>query len=379
MTAIAQSIDRWSDDFLDSMRQVMDPLADSAVRSLFEQGDIKAVNRLMSLLVGNDQVVPQMLPECIQQYLKEQGGLPEWASQEVIGEAETLFGRHGPLIGISLLCASLPECYTYAKGVHVLYLTADLLTDTTRRVGETGQMIIDVMAPGGLAPNGDGIRDAQKVRLMHAAVRHLILQSGRWNPEWGQPINQEDMAATLMSFTLTILDSLDMLGAKFKPEEAEAYLYSWKIVGQIMGMRPEMLPEDMADARKLIHAIRRRQAAASDEGRVMTKALIEMMQEHVHIWVKPVFWPTMVRYLLGDQVADLIAVPRAGWYLPLIRLSRRIVKITNRLVDRPGIFGACSGWVGRRLMEGMASDLRDGRAARFKIPSHLCDRWRLRI
>jgi hypothetical protein len=140
-----------------------------------------------------------------------------------------------------------------------------------------------------------------------------------------------------------------------------------------------MLPEDMADARKLIHAIRRRQAAASDEGRVMTKALIEMMQEHVHIWVKPVFWPTMVRYLLGDQVADLIAVPRAGWYLPLIRLSRRIVKITNRLVDRPGIFGACSGWVGRRLMEGMASDLRDGRAARFKIPSHLCDRWRLRI
>jgi hypothetical protein len=203
------------------------------------------------------------------------------------------------------------------------------------------------MAPGGLAPNGDGIRDAQKVRLMHAAVRHLILQSGRWNPEWGQPINQEDMAATLMSFTLTILDSLDMLGAKFKPEEAEAYLYSWKIVGQIMGMRPEMLPEDMADARKLTHAIRRRQAEASDDGRVMTKALIEMMEEHVHIGVKPVFWPTMVRYLLGDQVADLIAVPRAGWYLPLIRLSRGIVKITNRLVDRPGIFGACSGWVGR--------------------------------
>src|SRR5436190_800161 len=81
-----------------------------------------------------------------------------------------------------------------AKAVKVLHMTARLETDAQRRVIETAQLLVDVMASGGLSPSGAGKRSAQKVRLLHAAVRYLIGKSGQWDPALGVPINQEDLA-----------------------------------------------------------------------------------------------------------------------------------------------------------------------------------------
>ena len=51
----AQDIeDRWDDSFLDSMREIGDPLADDAVLSLMDRAGIEEVHRLMSTLVVND-------------------------------------------------------------------------------------------------------------------------------------------------------------------------------------------------------------------------------------------------------------------------------------------------------------------------------------
>lgn len=138
---------RWTDGFLDSMRQVTDLAADNAVRTLFKEGEVGSVNTLMRNLVTNDQIPSEKLPQCIQDYLEGSSGLPDWADPGMIREAEDFFGRHGPVIGLLLLCASLPTCYAAAKGVQVLALTARLETNPTRRIGETAQMIIDVMAP----------------------------------------------------------------------------------------------------------------------------------------------------------------------------------------------------------------------------------------
>ena len=97
------------------------------------------------------------------------------------------------------------------QGVQVLALTARLHTDPVRRIGETAQMTLHAMSAGGLAPGGAGIRDAQKVRLMHAAVRHLALASDDWVPV-GTPVNQEDLAFTLLTFSIVALDSIRKLG-----------------------------------------------------------------------------------------------------------------------------------------------------------------------
>ena len=155
---------------------------------------------------------------------------------------------------MALACASLPACYAARKGVQVLHLTARLQTDPVRRIGETAQLTLDAMAPGGLAPGGAGVRDAQKVRLMHAAVRHLVGTSGAWDPDWGVPVNQEDLAGTLMTFSIVVVDSLRKLGVSVSDEEADAYFHAWNCVGHILGLDARLLDRHRGRGPRIVAA-----------------------------------------------------------------------------------------------------------------------------
>src|SRR5271163_1133760 len=209
--ASANGSSRWTDELLDRMRELGDPVADTPVAAVLERGGVDAVNAMMQTLVGVDQPAPEALPDEIRAYLVETLPLPEWADMAKIKRGQQLFETWGLEIACCLFCASLPSAYAAAKGVQVLYLTGRLDTDPRRRVMETGQFLIDVANVGGLGKNGTGRRTIQRVRLMHAAVRHLIKARnektpGTWNPEWGLPINQEDLAGTRMSFSYVFSD-----------------------------------------------------------------------------------------------------------------------------------------------------------------------------
>ena len=376
MSAITSS-SRWSDEFLGSMRQVMDPPADDAVRELFEHGDVGAVNSLMRQLVTNDQIVPSQMHENIRRYLAETGGLPQWADASKISEAEDFFGRNGLLISMSLFFASLPSCYACAKGAQVLYLTARLETDPKRRLGETSQMILDAMATGGLGPDGDGVRDAQKVRLMHAAVRHLILNSGRWNADWGMPINQEDMGGTLMTFSCTPLRCLDKLGIAVAPDEAEAYIHAWNVIGHIMGVRPEMLPASFSEAEDLLDTIGHRHFERSEAGVEMTRALKEMVEETMPGTHFNGFPDTMIRFFVGDEVADILGVSKYDWTEKLIGPLGKLFGLVGDEEDRSRVLAKVSARFSRELTSSMAWVARGGHRAPFSVPEALRQQWNL--
>ena len=71
---------------------------------------------------------------------------------------------------------------------------------------------------------------------MHAAVRHLVRASAAYDPEWGVPVNQEDLAGTLLTFSVVVLDALAKLGTTFSDEDADAYFHSWNCVGHVLGV-----------------------------------------------------------------------------------------------------------------------------------------------
>ena len=77
-------------------------------------------------------------------------------------------------LGLGLFLSSLPLAYAAHDGVQVLALTAQLETDTKRRILESAQFVLDVTAPGALEPGRPGYETVRLVRLMHAGVRHLI-------------------------------------------------------------------------------------------------------------------------------------------------------------------------------------------------------------
>lgn len=369
---------RWTDEFLEKMRQQCDPPADEAVGRLFQQEKVPEANSLMKLLVANEQVLPENLPAGLRGYFEQSGQLPPWVDRELLRAGEGLFTRYGPQAVVALLCASLPSCYAAAKGVQVLHLTARLETDPFRRILETSQMVIDVMTPGGLEPGGYGLRTAQKVRLMHAAIRHLIHRSGRWNPDWGQPINQEDLAGTLTTFSSVVLLSLKKMGCDFTPIEERAYHHAWRVVGYILGIDNRLMPESPAENLALKAAIERRHFRASPEGQYMTRALIDMAK---HLTPGNIFdgMPTtLMRYLLGDATAELLGVPASDWSRVILGPLRVLGWVTDHQLDMsPPVVKKLASLLGRRVLEGMVWVNRGPERLPFRIPSVLRESWRI--
>jgi hypothetical protein len=380
---------RWTDALLDHMRELADPVADAPVRAVLERGGVDEVNAIMQTLVRVDQPVPAQLPDELQDYLAKTLPLPEWADMRRIERGQQLFELWGIEIALCLFCASLPSSYAAAKGVKVLYLTAQLDTNTRRRVMETGQFLIDVLRAGGLDERGTGRRTIQRVRLMHAAVRHLIKarneqKPGLWHPDLGIPINQEDLAGTLLAFSYVVVGPMRLLGVDLPAEDVDAYLHLWNVVGHLMGVRDELLVRDSTDATALVDAIRRRQFKASPEGQEMTRALLNLLDELTPMHRFDDTIPPLIRHLIGDQTADLLLVPKSHLVDNLGPLAHaadwgfmHLVGQIERDLPRNKLMSSMARPFGRDLMLGMFALERGGERASFDIPDHLARSWEL--
>lgn len=377
----------WTDELLDGLRLEGDPGADAVVAAHFEARPDAPPHDLVRRIAAHEALASADQPDEVSRFLADEPPQPAWAEPARIRIGEQFFEQWSPQILVSLLLASLPEAYAGAKGVQVLHLTGRLATDTTRRLVETTQMVVDVMTPGGLEVGGRGYRTARRVRLMHAGVRRLIAEDARinrtcdessgprWCSEWGVPINQEDLLGTLMTFTVTIFESLPKLGVRFDEAGAAAYLHSWNIVGHLLGIRPDLLPVDMASASALSAAIRRRQQAASPEGVEMTAALVDMAASFVRPRVLSGFPHTAMRYLAGDGVADMLGLGRGDWTRVLLRPARRLSEVLSVEERHDRLLRVMSARLNRSFIEGFLLYERGGRRPAFAIPTRLADAW----
>jgi ER-bound oxygenase mpaB/B'/Rubber oxygenase, catalytic domain len=387
--AYASRSSRWTDALLDRMRELGDPVADTPVADVLERGGVDRVNAIMQTLVRVDQPVPEQLPDELQDYLTTTLPLPEWADMQKIQRGQQLFETWGIEIALCLFCASLPSSYAAAKGVKVLYLTAQLDTNTRRRVMETGQFLIDVLTAGGLDEHGTGRRTIQRVRLMHAAVRHLIKarneqKPGFWHPDWGTPINQEDLAGTLLSFSYVVVDPMRLLGAHIPAEDVDAYLHLWNVIGHLLGVRDELLVRDITEATALVDTIRRRQFKASPEGQDMTAALLRLLDELTPVHRFDDIIPPLIRHLIGGETADLLNVPQSDLADEIARFDRVAKRFyvdvfgqSDRDSARYQIVSRLARPFGRDLLRALFMLERGGDRAAFAIPEHLARSWEL--
>lgn len=371
----------WSESLLAEMRNVGDPVADRVIRALFEEHGVPAVNDLMRKLVMNDGLPPEQLPQIVRDYLQSTAEVPGIDSEQV-ALAERLFARLGPEMLATLGFYGLPMDYAAGKGVRVLHRTAYLANRPMRRVLETTQMVIDVLSPGGLSPEGRGVRSAQKVRLMHAAVRHLITHdpTSAWDASsLGVPINQEDMAGTLMTFAYIVLSGIDRLAISLTQAEREAYFACWMVIGRIMGVRDDLIPASVEDGRTLAYQIFNGQAYASPQGRELTRDLVNgyktimppglhgMPASMMHFFLQP-------ESLTGQNIAEMLGVPAPNWTLGVTHFAVGVDEfLTKHGIENP-LSSSIAGLVGREFIQGFLRVERPGRAP-FSIPVELHDQW----
>jgi ER-bound oxygenase mpaB/B'/Rubber oxygenase, catalytic domain len=263
-------------------------------------------------------------------------------------------------------------------------------------------MVLAVMAEGGLAPGGSGIRVVQKVRLMHAAVRHLILAppaatddrppasladtllAQRWPADRGTPLSQEDLAAVLLTFSHVILRGWAHLGIELTRQEAAAYLHCWNVVGHLLGIADALLARDVEDAGRLFETIKQRRAGDTPDGRALTTSLLGVIEAFAgpsQILLRPIPRILMRGMLLADT-CQILGVPGLGvWprvYRPLLRASVRVVNgvKSDAFQQLPGLAGA-SALISRRLLEDIVTRPRGGARTAFHIPESLARGWGL--
>ena len=239
----------------------------------------------------DDRAIALGIAEPLRRYLAAARPLPAWAQASRIANAEKMFTDYGPLAVTLLFCASLPECYVVPDLAAVLHATGQLDQRAEHRVRATGAMIFPVLMAGGLTqPEGAGVAQILKVRLIHATVRNLILRgspqeaaaqrAGAIAPLAGirasdpmhhalhvhgwdldacaLPNNQEELAYPLLTFSYVFLRGMRRLNNGFTRDQEEDFIHAWNVAGHFIGIRRELMVDTMDEAEALFARMQER-------------------------------------------------------------------------------------------------------------------------
>ena len=287
---------------------VEDAPADAAAAVLRRDG----WQGLGAALSGSDAVPPEL-----RDLVDEVGSLPAWVDEARVRRAGRLFFRTGPIGGLVLGARSLVSGYCSPGGNKALTMTGALQRDANHRLAETGRFVAEVHREGGMRPGAEGWRISARVRIMHAQVRHLLHASGRWRAEdWGAPLNQHDLIATSLLFSVVWVDGVRRMGLRVTREEAEDHLHLWRWISVVLGVQPT-LPEDEDTARAMASLITLTQGTPDADARALVDALLGSGPG-------PTVGAGLCRALLEPELADGLALPRTRW-----RYLAEVARVVN--------------------------------------------------
>merc|ERR1711871_23432 len=279
---------------------------------------------------------------------------PKWIDWGRVRRGQDFFLQHAFPAGLVLLHLSLIGGFSAPKIDKVLTSTGYLTRAgpaAYRRVLETYQMVAHCLAdrslqvwkdeedgktadePESCRKAGEGWEAVIRVRLLHALVRRRLLsscslhgddqnQNRSWDKELnGIPINQEDLSATLLSFSYNVLFGLRTLGYYVSDDDAADYCHFWRVIGFYMGVAEDFNFCDSHErAKAMMESMVMHLMTPDTDSSVLALNLISSFASK-----PPFFWSEtahaeMCRMLLGDIWADALHMPQGSW---LWRLSHR--------------------------------------------------------
>jgi hypothetical protein len=271
-------------------------------------------------------------------------------------------------------------------------------------------MVLAVMGPHGFEPQGRGIRQTQKVRLIHAAIRYRILSAlgtegvqaaaaaevpllipgavrsvndviASRKFDWqltrdGFPINQEDLAFTLLTFGHVIPQAMRRLGVKLTNDEYEAFLHAWNVSGYILGVDEDLMAHTFDEAEDLFAKIQARQAGGSDAGARLTDSLLQVVEKDILRFrlLRPL-GPALVRMLVGDETAAMLGLDlrHAGFVRVLHRalagFLRGVQMLMGPMAQPFQPLASLAATLGQRVVQHLCLVTDDGRPRQVEIPS----------
>jgi hypothetical protein len=355
---------------MDALRQAGDELADATVATLFERGEVGRFNSLMRYVSTVGAPLPDGLPDVAREYLHLTGAPPDWVDWAEMERARLFFIDNNVHISTALSFAAMPACYVVPH-VAKLLSASHGLNFPSKRMAETGQFTVHLMQPDAFEAGSRFIPAAQKVRLLHASIRHHLRREDRWDTAaLGVPICQEDLIGGQMFFSMLVLDSLHRLGIHMSTEGAEAYYYAWRVVGAMLGVDQDAAPRNLQEARRFLDLYMIRHMGPSPEGARLTRQLIDLYEEVVPGTVLDPIVSALIRHLVGDTCADWLEVPRTP-FDTVVKAVPHLLGVLETIEDRSPLGAWALDRLGHLTTVFELSSLTRGRIMHYAIPEEL--------
>lgn len=311
-----------------------DPLMDEFVDWMYAAGG-KGVRPLFeqALAHGIDSV--EHAPAPLRELFGALEATPDWVDPDQLRIAAATM-RSGGADGLYIARdVALLGGYQFAGFNQTLLRTGALEKGSNARFAETSEWALDVISPRGLDLFGDGYRSTIRVRFIHSIVRRHVAAMDDWDPEeWGLPINQTDMAATLVGALIAPSIGGIGLGIVNRPSEYRAIAHLARYVGWLIGVREDFLPRDFRESiRILMHT-----SAALANPDETSKRLARPMIDDPLTWRYRRFSALRRRlarsqhlsisaaFLGAAAMADLGLPTRVFPWYPLLAVPRNLVK-----------------------------------------------------
>jgi hypothetical protein len=314
-----------SNRFLDKQRAIGDAVADQLFNDIRESNQLANLHAALALTEQGLRRLEE--GHCAKTFLLGKRSDPKWYDERRILRGQRIFETHAVQIMTLLGVMSLPYCYAASPGNKALFMAEKMRQNPAKRLTDTAQFTIDVLTPGNLQLGKNGSVQIRKTRIIHAMARHYIGQAA-WNPVWGMPINQEDMAGTNLAFSYITLLGLQSSGVILSVKEKEDFLFTWRYIGFQLGIDERLLPGNFKDAEILTTSIKRRHFEKTDEGIILTRELVKYLESVVPPR-QASFVQAQMKYFLGREVAGFLGLPNDSIKDKIVELANSVKEIQN--------------------------------------------------
>lgn len=293
---------------------VGDPQADALMEALSRFPEV-AVSRWLQLGIESGPEALLDAPDELRAFFSDSRLVPEWFHSSKVVAGNRAFFAHSEMILGAFVAAVLIEGFTtlISKSFSI---TGRLVDQGVRRLQQNNRHLVEIFLPGGLEPGADGWKLSVRIRLMHARVRRLLLASPEWDAAaWGVPLSAAHTALATSLFSALLLRRASALGVIFNQSERDAFMTIWRRSAQLMGVVPELLFRDEAEALRLYEVGMRCEPPPGVESVQLAHALIHSAPIVSGI-TQPVERQALAsvifkvsRALIGDPLADQLQFP----------------------------------------------------------------------
>ena len=293
-----------------------DVIGDNVITEVFEKMGFHRAGQLIDQALNNGIESIENPPQSLVQLFAEADNIPQWLDADLLKTGAQFCQRAGASALIVLRNYCLMGGYDSSAINKPLIYTQALKKGAAKRMAETVEFWVNVTGQNAMQRNAIGFKSAIKVRLMHAYARAAIQKTPGWNNDlWGIPINQGDMVATNLGFSLVFIEGLKRLGIKRTEKEIKGVLHLWKYIGYLLGISAEMLPDTEKEAIESLYKWTITQSAADEDTKALAEALVlEPLTASFpkYLWQKKLLIKAHLaysHYFLGERACTTMALP----------------------------------------------------------------------